>query len=112
MACAVVEFVFWSLVRHIAGASCFIRLFKPVEVRLGFTVSSYQCREIRVYFYSVMDPVLCVWEELFSYGSLIAPFPFFLPFQCGFFFKFTVKSGLGNSVEDDWNILVAGCFFG
>jgi len=82
-----------------------------VEVRLGFRMSSYQCREVRVYFYSAVDPVLNVWEELFCYGSLIAPLPFFLPFQCGFF-KFTVKGGLGKSVEDDWHIFVASCFFG
>jgi hypothetical protein len=82
-----------------------------VEVRLGFTVSSYQCREVRVYFYSAVDPVLYIWEELFSYGSLITPFPFFLQFQCGFF-NFTVKGGLGNSVEEDWNIFITSCFFG
>jgi len=110
MECAVVELV--GLILRVTGASCFSRYFKPVNVRLGFTVTCYQCREFRVYFYPALNPIPCVWEILFSYGSLITPFPFILPFQCGFFFKFTVYGGLGNSVEDDWNIFVSSCVFG
>ena len=100
MACVVVHYVFQSLVLHITGASYFICQYKSVEIRIGFTMSRHQCREVRVYFYSAVDPFTCVLEEMFSFDSLITPFPFFLPFQCGFFFKFTPPN-VGNNVKDD-----------
>jgi hypothetical protein len=53
-------------------------------------MTSYQCREVWVYFYYAVNPVTYIWEELVGYGSLVVPFPFFFPFQYGFFFKFTV----------------------
>ena len=53
-----------------------------------------------------MDPVPYVWEDQFSYGSLITLFPFFLPFECWILFEFNYKGGVANSVEDDWNIFV------
>jgi len=57
-------------------------------------------------------PVLYVREELFSDFSLLASVPLFLPFLCGFIFEFFVQGGLGNPVEDDWSVVVAGCVLG
>ena len=75
-------------------------------------MASYQCREIRVYIYRIVYPVPSVRKELFSDCSLVAPIPLFLPFLCGFIFDFFVQGGLGNSVEDEWSVYVAGFVLG
>jgi len=90
MACAVLECLFSSLILSVAGARGFIRYFRSLEISLGFTVIGYLCREFEVYCYSMVNPFPYVWEELFSYGSLIIPFTLFLPFLGGFTFEFTV----------------------
>jgi len=73
---------------------------------------SYQCREVRVYIYCKVYPVPYVREELFSDCSLVASVPLFLPFLYGFIFEFFIQGGLGNPVEDDWSVVVAGCVLG
>jgi len=88
MACAICVYVVWSLILRVAGARCVIRYFESVQVSLAFTMTSWLCRELRVYIYMAVNPVPYVWEELLSYGSIIKMFPFFLLFKCDFFFVF------------------------